>query len=477
MPPQSGDARRRVRDRLGSAFADKATDALCEALGRPRAAVEAFGVSRRSSPVVVEFTPPPQPETRGELRDAPAWRDLRKAAEALRAAAPPEAALVQGQQLLRDARVRAAREAFYRRVGPVSDRLARAAGEGARRREFAAREAGVPRAPLEVCWLNGTARVRTDPRVLAEVAEDGSVRRLDLPRRLRAEVAGTTARIGAPRYRGAKDLTGAGVVVAVIDSEVDLSHPAFQDRVVHKENLTAEPWGRPGEHGTAVAGVVAADNEFQGVAPGAVIYNYKVLATNESLTTDDFGGALALQQALEDGARVANCSWGVPEAPTDGTSREAAACDAAWGYGMAVVKSAGNAGPTAGTVTSPADAAGVIAVGATSLDGTRLEGYSSRGPTLHGEDRPHLLAPGGNRVQALVSCVVGGGYGPGSGIGFYGTSFAAPHVSGALALLLEEDPERTPDDLRTLLLGACVQLPGVEASGQGAGLLDLAFLP
>src|SRR5262249_48295813 len=144
----------------------------------------------------------------------------------------------------------------------------------------------------------------------------------------------------------------------------------------------------------------------------------KVLATNRSLNGDDFDGALAIQQAVEDGVHIANCSWGagpVREVP----SREARACDEAWALGLAIVKSAGNNGPAGHTLTTPADANGVIVVGATEREGTTVQDYSSRGPA-RSNVRPHLVAPGGIAGGAgITSCLVGGGFGDcGAGTSF-----------------------------------------------------------
>jgi serine protease AprX len=241
--------------------------------------------------------------------------------------------------------------------------------------------------------------------------------------------------------------------------------------VIHKQNYSLELWGNPGSHGTAVAGIAAAGSEnISGMAPEATIYNYKVLATNRFLNADDFGGALAIQQALEDGADIANCSWGAGPAG-NGTSREARACDTAWALGLTIVKSAGNRGPGNNTMTTPADAAGVIVVGATDRDGTAVQDYSSRGP-VNGRG-PHLVAPGGAPNRGIDSCVIAGGFGD-SG---HGTSFAAPHVTGLLALILEGERNLTPDDLRERLVSVCVPFPGIAGHVQGAGLVSLDGIP
>jgi serine protease AprX len=215
-----------------------------------------------------------------------------------------------------------------------------------------------------------------------------------------------------------------------------------------------------------VAGIIgAADDQHGGVAPGAVLYNYKVLAG--LVTAEDFAGATALQLALEDGAVVANCSWGA--GPTgDGTGRMARAVNTAWGLGMVVVKSAGNDGPDPGSITSPADAAGVIVVGATDLEGTTVTEYSSRGPVA-GRPGPHVVAPGGTAEAQIVSCHPGGGF---AGVG-PGTSFAAPHVAGMVALLAEANPDWDTDALRRQIVDAAVLLRAAEPAAQGAGLARL----
>ena len=119
--------------------------------------------------------------------------------------------------------------------------------------------------------------------------------------------------------------------------------------------------------------------------------------------------------------------------------------------------------PTAGTLTLPADAAGAISVGACSLE-DGAPGYSSQGPTEDGRLKPDVCAPHG------VSTASGGV------AGFDGTSSAAPHVAGLLALML--DAGVSPAEARAALSANAVDLgaPG-EDTVHGAGLVQAGPAP
>jgi serine protease AprX len=472
-------ARQLTRQQLGASLGNKASDAFCVAVAATRAAgLETLGFAEVGAapaaaatsnvlPAVVEFAPPPAAAERLPRHVSPeAAEALRSALEGAVAGAPASETSLAA--LLRHAGVKAARDEFYLTVGPIRDHVERAAS-AVSAPTAATERIGIAAAPVQACWLNRTVRATADPLILSDVASDPSVERIDLPRRLMPDAVETDVVLEAvAALRGEGGPTGSGVTVGVIDSEVALGHPALLGRVIHRRNYTQEPFGTPGSHGTAVAGIVAARSaDYEGIAPDAMIYSYKVLAEVPSLNSTDFEGALAIQHALEDGIRVVNCSWRAP-GPNNGTSREVRACNEAWGLGMTIVKSAGNAGPGAQTVTTPADADGVIAVGATDQAGRTISDYSSRGPTGHGLPRPHLVAPGGSDTVGLVGLSVTGGV---TDIG-QGTSYAAPHVAGLIALLIEREPELLPDDQRERLIAACDPLPGVDESAQGAGLID-----
>lgn len=438
---------RAVENRYGSALAKKASPELMLSLAMPETAPEGVVETFRASA-----------EAMAEVAEAPASTAIvefgnREAAvrESTQPGLPPQELAARAQE------IHARRVEFEEMAREVHAHLFRRSAT----RE--SRSDGV-----DTCWLIRAIQSPLDGGTLAEVADDPAVSVIDVPHRIQRDAAIIIgARMRADQFRRDTNLSGRGIVVAVIDGEVVASHTQFQDRVTLAQNYTPEPFGNPDDHGSSVAGIVAANSSsIIGMAPEALIRSYKIFRTTRGVT-NDFAGAKAIQQALEDGAHIANCSWGAGPAGT-GTSREARACDEAWGLGLVIVKSAGNNGPAPNTLTTPADARGVIVVGATTLDGKRVASYSSRG-TVRGETRPHLVAIGGGDTETLTSVLRTGNVGA-CGVG---TSFAAPHVAGAAALLLERTPAATPDDIRAELIAMCQPLPRVPRMAQGAGLLVL----
>jgi serine protease AprX len=476
-PDELATARREVRRALGSELAAKGSDAFCLATVRrnsgraPAFGLEAVVPAAAGAPVpaVVEFVEAASVPQVPRLTERDDWPQLVDTVASLDADLPA-GALMRVSAALRQALAASVRNDGYRVLSPVYDEVERLSGSPLRSRSEVLGAPQIPSAVTQICWLNRTLRTWAGPEALAEVAGANAVTLVDVPRRIMPDAnTRNHVAVGLPAFLRTSNFTGDGVTVAVIDSEVALAHPALEGRVVHRRNYTPEPWGNPDVHGTAVAGIIGGDNaERGGIAPGTVIYNYKVMATNRFLNGDDFGGALAIQQALEDGVDIANCSWGAgPVGPT--LSREARAADTAWALGLAIVKSAGNLGPRNASMTTPADAAGIIVVGATDLDGRELQSYSSRGPAA-AKPGPDVLAPGGGAAGALDCCLVTGGFGDAG----FGTSYAAPHVSGLLALLLQREPQLVPDQLRERLRAAARLLPELGADAQGSGLIQAA---
>jgi serine protease AprX len=308
------------------------------------------------------------------------------------------------------------------------------------------------------------------PAQIQKFAQQSNIVRLevDKPLRLELDQSSTTVGLVNARTQGIVG-TGKGVIIAVLDGEVDINHPDLKGRVVHKRNYTNEPWGNPHPHGTHVAGIIAGNgSQYKGMAPEAIIWSYKLLPSEANNSGEGFKGADAIEDVIKDmkeGVKVANCSWGVPT-ELDGTNIWAKTAERATKLGLVLVKSAGNNGSEPGTLTSPADAFGdVIVVGASSRDGTQVTSFSSRGPTADNRPKPDILAPG----EQIVSTVPGGGYQKMSG-----TSMAAPHIAGISALLLERNPKLEPWQIKKILMESAKPLESTtDPNAQGKGLVDV----
>ena len=231
--------------------------------------------------------------------------------------------------------------------------------------------------------------------------------------------------------------TGYAVEVAVLDTGIDYEHPDLDANCKGGINIinSRKSYKDDNGHGTHCAGIIAAeDNEegVVGVAPEASLYGVKVLDRRGSGWVSDI--IAGLDWCDKNGMDIVNMSFGGGY-----SSSLHDACDAAKDAGLLLVAAAGNDG---GPVIYPAAYESVIAVSATnSSDG--LASFSNYG------DEIAIAAPGVN----ILSTYKGGGYATGDG-----TSMAAPHVAGTLAL--SANIFATADDL------------GLSADEQGAGLVD-----
>ena len=264
--------------------------------------------------------------------------------------------------------------------------------------------------------------------------------------------------------------------VAILDTGIDYTHPDLGGcfgpgcKVVAGYDLynhDADPRDDNG-HGTHCAGIVAADGTIKGLAPHALLYAYKVLdavgAGSMSTVVAGIERAVDPDQdpATPDGVDIINLSIGVPGSPDDLWSL---AVDKAVQAGVLVVTSAGNYGPEYGILGSPGVAREALAVGAIDAH-DQLASFSSRGPVAGFDHllKPQILAPG----VEIPSTWLEGGYQTLSG-----TSMAAPHITGAAALLKQENPTWSPDRVRAALLNQAQDL-SLDIYSQGAGKLDLS---
>lgn len=269
--------------------------------------------------------------------------------------------------------------------------------------------------------LRATPRVRSADRVaLLEGAAGGDLRTLQYaPSLLQVP--------SALRWTQGRD-----VPIALVDTGVDVEHPELEGRVVRAGDVTSSPY-EPEGHGTAVAGVIAARQRLVGVAPGARILAIRACTAvrkggiEARCRTDDVIRALDLAARWK--ARILNVSLGgPPDAVLAWTVQRLLES------GIAVVAPAGNGGSNRAP-PYPAAIPGVMAVGATDRR-DRRDPTSTTGTFLS------VVAPGVDILTAFP----GGRY-----LFVSGTSFAAAHVSGAAALLLELLPDLGPKAVRVAL--------------------------
>jgi len=185
-------------------------------------------------------------------------------------------------------------------------------------------------------------------------------------------------------------------------------------------------------HGTHVAGIISSDNQnYRGVANGTKLMAAKVLDAYGNGDEDDV--IAGIQWCKDNGAKIISMSLGGGEYPgTCDSDPVAQAVNNAVNNGIVVVVAAGNSGLDG--VTTPACASKALAVGATDKN-KNVVGYSSKGPELD------IVAPG-----HLIKSTYPGGW-----VTMSGTSMAAPHVSGVVALMLEAKPDATVDAIRRIL--------------------------
>ena len=215
-----------------------------------------------------------------------------------------------------------------------------------------------------------------------------------------------------------------------------------------------------------------------GVAPKALLMNGKVLT--------DFGyGFLSwiisgIEWAVDNDADIISMSLGGWAGDGSGKDPLSMAVENAKNAGKIVVVAAGNAGPGEGTLGTPAVSRGAIAVAASDMYDT-IAWFSSRGPTGDGRIGVDIAAPGVDIVSAVP--ISGAWYSNSFGYAYMsGTSMATPHVSGAIALLLQAYPNLTPDEVEQVLKNSARQIPAFDQYGsqenalvlsQGGGRLDV----
>jgi subtilisin family serine protease len=243
---------------------------------------------------------------------------------------------------------------------------------------------------------------------------------------------------------------GKDVLVAVIDSAVDPTHPELKDALIEPDAKA-----KPHTHGTGMAGAIAAHIKLVGIAPQA-----RLLAL-DALKYDTAGSAkgtsidivTALDAAAKRGARVVNLSFAGPR-----DELMARALRALRLRGAVLIAAVGNEGPKAKPLY-PAAHPNVIAVTATGPDDALYAQANVGGQIAIAAPGVEVMVPAPGDAYQVLS----------------GTSLASAHVSGVVALMLQRHPELTPAEVREVLVRTARDLG---KSGRddlyGAGLIDAA---
>ena len=298
-------------------------------------------------------------------------------------------------------------------------------------------------------------------------------------------------RSDGPRFHGApsawvKGNTGSGRTIAIIDTGIFTSEPAFGGRISsdstgiggnsdHAADMAAQKNSR---HGTEVAMIAAAGNDGQGTV--GIAYDAKIMAIRAdkpgSCASDrgcEFGDLSGgIRWAVDHGATVINLSLGGSGA----SGAEVEAVKAAAAAGVVVVIAAGNDGnaqPDAYSRSLANQSNGnVIIVGAVNRSGNIAQWSNGKGSNKAGGAAPYFLAALGQSVTVVEDASF---YDDKGTFAISGTSFAAPQVAGAIALLKQANPNMTAQELVNRLLDSAQDVgdPGDDVV-YGKGILDIA---
>lgn len=271
--------------------------------------------------------------------------------------------------------------------------------------------------------------------------------------------------LDAIRSPGATAARADGVLVAVLDSGVDATHPDLRDTVRIGPDFNAGPAGVDlNGHGTNVAGIIAAAPGngigLEGAAPGATVLSLRVLDAQGQGNT--LQAARAIDAAVAAGARVINISLspGAQLAQTmDATDPVVPAMRRAVAAGVVIVAAAGNF--TLPVCAQPLIVTGILCVGAVDRE-ARLTDYTDFGL------RVDVVAPGGDDLDPIISTAPGDRYGA-----MAGTSQAAPQASALAARLVAQGLTGQEVIRRIKATAHDLGAPG-EDPQFGSGLIDMS---
>ncbi|MGW3509195.1 S8 family serine peptidase [Streptomyces sp. NPDC000994] len=304
-------------------------------------------------------------------------------------------------------------------------------------------------------------------------ARNEGIGKVWLDGRVKATLDESVPQIGADEVHR-RGIDGKGVKVAVLDTGYDTGHPDLKGRVAAEADFTGDGIQDRQGHGTHVSSTVAgtgaaSGGRYAGVAPGADLLEGKVL-DDDGYGYDSWILA-GMEWAAGQKADIVSMSLGKSGA-SDGTDALSSAVDKlSAGDGPLFVIAAGNTGDH--TIGAPGAADSALTVGSVTKQGD-LSAFSSRGPRQgRWAVKPEISAPGSDIVAAraegtLADSAVNARY-----ASLSGTSMATPHVAGAAALLRQQHPDWSGQQLKAALIGSAAPVRGTTVDETGAGLVDV----
>lgn len=295
---------------------------------------------------------------------------------------------------------------------------------------------------------------------IESLISDSEVEFVDLDFYAETQLNDSRELIGAGLVEQNFGYTGEGTKVAILDTGIDLDHPALVNSIVDVIDVTYE--NNPDDvfgHGTHVACIVSCDDPvYKGIAPESDLYIAKIFRSNGLAYFSDIVDGL--DWAVDNEVDIINMSLGARIAGCGNDILSDVASQVV-DLGVTVVASAGNYGSVTNAISAPACAENVIAV-ASGEPQRGIDYYSSRGPTASGLTKPDITAPG----FLIRAAYVGGGYRD-----LLGTSMASPHIAGVAALMKEANSNLTPNEIKIAMMDTALDL-GFPETSQGAGFVQ-----
>jgi len=251
-----------------------------------------------------------------------------------------------------------------------------------------------------------------------------------------------------------KTATGKGVLVAIIDSQIDVRHPELADAIAESFDAVGQA-EKPHAHGTGMLGAIVSQGRLMGIAPGAKALAIRAFATGTRQSPQATTQAIiaGLEFALEKGARIVNMSFAGPYDPMLQVALKKAA-----ERGVILIAAVGNAGPKSPPLYPAADPH-VIGVTATDQNDEPYAGANRGAYVAVAAPGVNIIAPAPEAAYQLTT----------------GTSVAAAHVSGVAALLLERHPTADAATILEVLTASATKLTSDQRDDQvGWGLIDPA---